>query len=161
METKIQFKLLVLNGPNLNLLGSRETDLYGKATLMDIERLCRDKARSLGSDLDFFQSNHEGILVDRIQQAKSSIDLIVINPAAFTHTSVAIRDALLAVEIPVIEVHLSNIHKREPFRRHSYISDIALGQVVGLGPEGYGFAVEAGIGYLKTNETFKNSLSDV
>lgn len=141
-------RLLVLNGPNLNLLGSRETDLYGRATLTDIENQCRKQIQGMDVTLDFFQSNHEGGLVDRIQQARGKIDLIIINPAAYTHTSVAIRDALLAVEIPVIEVHLSNIHKREPFRHHSYISDIALGQIVGLGPDGYRFAIEAGLGYL-------------
>ena len=138
-------RLLVLNGPNLNLLGQRETGIYGRAALADIEEMCRNHARTLGAELDFFQSNHEGALVDWIQNARGDIDLIIINPAAFTHTSVAIRDALLAVEIPVIEVHLSNIYRREPFRRHSYISDIAVGQITGLGPDGYRFAVEAGI----------------
>ncbi|MEO5364023.1 MAG: type II 3-dehydroquinate dehydratase [Magnetococcus sp. DMHC-8] len=147
--------LLVLNGPNLNLLGTRETDLYGRATLADLEALCRAQLertlRELAAGqatLDFFQSNHEGVLVERIQQARGVVDLIILNPAAFTHTSVAIRDALLAVEIPVIEVHLSNVHKREPFRHHSYISDIALGQIVGLGPDGYRLAVDAGLHHL-------------
>ncbi|MBF0400551.1 MAG: type II 3-dehydroquinate dehydratase [Magnetococcales bacterium] len=153
-------RLLVLNGPNLNLLGLRETAIYGRTSLASIEADCRlhlDRmCRPTGQpplidaevELDFFQSNHEGVLVERIQQARGVVDLIVINPAAYTHTSVAIRDALLAVEIPVIEVHLSNIHKREPFRHHSYISDIAVGQIVGLGPDGYRFAVEAGIRHL-------------
>ncbi len=142
-----QSHLLVLNGPNLNLLGTRETGIYGRATLADIEALCR--AAAMGrAVLDCFQSNHEGVLVERIQQARGVVDLIIFNPAAFTHTSIALRDALLAVNIPVIEVHLSNIHQREPFRHHSYISDIALGQIVGLGPDGYAFAVEAGLRYL-------------
>ena len=141
-------RLLVLNGPNLNLLGSRETGIYGEMTLAGIESLCRKQVQGRGVDLDFFQSNHEGVLVERIQQAQSLIDLIIINPAAYTHTSVAIRDALLAVNIPVIEVHLSNIYKREPFRHHSYIRDIAIGNIVGFGPEGYSFAIEAGIRYL-------------
>ena len=143
-----------MNGPNLNLLGTRETDIYGQTTLADIETICQEHIRKQGHGqnitLGFFQSNHEGVLVEHIQQARGAVDLIIINPAAYTHTSVAIRDALLAVNIPVIEVHLSNIHKREPFRHHSYISDIALGQIVGLGPDGYRFAVEAGIRHLST-----------
>lgn len=156
-----QMRLLVINGPNLNLLGIRETGLYGRATLADIESLCRaqlDRLIRESADLslplsaqvtlDFFQSNHEGALVECIQQARNRVDLIIFNPAAYTHTSIALRDALLAVDIPVIEVHLSNIHQREPFRHHSYISDIAVGQIVGLGPDGYRFAVEAGIRYL-------------
>lgn len=151
-------RLLILNGPNLNLLGMRETGIYGRTTLADVEADCRlyvaERLQQSGTapevHLDFFQSNHEGVLVDRIQQSRGVVDLIIINPAAYTHTSIAIRDALLAVEIPVIEVHLSNIHKREPFRHHSYISDIAVGQIVGLGPDGYRFAIEAGIRYLST-----------
>jgi 3-dehydroquinate dehydratase-2 len=150
-------RLLVLNGPNLNLLGMREPETYGRTTLADIETLCRaqferliqESARSSGeATLEFFQSNHEGVLVEYIQQARQRVDLIIFNPAAFTHTSIAIRDALLAVDLPVIEVHLSNIHKREPFRHHSYISDIAVGQIVGLGPDGYRLAVEAAVRYL-------------
>ncbi|MEO5355179.1 MAG: type II 3-dehydroquinate dehydratase [Magnetococcus sp. XQGC-1] len=150
-------RLLVLNGPNLNLLGMREPETYGRTTLADIETLCRaqfarllqESARPSGeATLEFFQSNHEGVLVEYIQQARQRVDLIIFNPAAFTHTSVAIRDALLAVDLPVIEVHLSNIHKREPFRHHSFISDIALGQIVGLGPDGYRLAVEAAVRYL-------------
>ncbi|MBF0160701.1 MAG: type II 3-dehydroquinate dehydratase [Magnetococcales bacterium] len=142
--------LLVLNGPNLNLLGSREPETYGRVTLADVERLCRQRLAQLSASatLDFFQSNHEGVLVERIQQARERVDLIIFNPAAFTHTSIAIRDALLAVNIPVIEVHLSNIYKREPFRHHSYVSDIALGQIAGLGADGYRFAVEAAVHHL-------------
>ncbi|MBF0437107.1 MAG: type II 3-dehydroquinate dehydratase [Magnetococcales bacterium] len=141
--------ILILNGPNLNLLGLREPGVYGVATLADIERDCRKKAEELGATLDFFQSNHEGVLVDRIQAALVDTDLIIINPAAFTHTSVALRDALLAVKLPVIEVHLSNIHRREPFRHHSYIADIALGQISGLGAIGYHLAVMAAVHYLR------------
>lgn len=141
--------ILILNGPNLNLLGLREPGLYGVTTLADIEQDCRKKADELGATLDFFQSNHEGILVDRIQAAMTDTDLIIINPAALTHTSVAIRDALLAVKLPVIEVHLSNIHRREPFRHHSYISDIALGQITGLGALGYLLAIEAALHHLQ------------
>ena len=142
-------RLLVINGPNLNLLGTREASIYGRDTLADIERMCRDLARTLGAELDFFQSNHEGVLVERIQEARGRADLIIINPAAFTHTSIAIRDALLAVDLPVIEVHLSNVHKREPFRHHSYISDIALGQIIGFGPDGYRHAIEAGVSHIR------------
>ncbi|MBF0456222.1 MAG: type II 3-dehydroquinate dehydratase [Magnetococcales bacterium] len=141
--------MLVLNGPNLNLLGQRESAIYGTTTLADIEVSCREKGKLLGVNLAFFQSNHEGALVDRIQQARGEVDLIIINPAAYTHTSVAIRDALLAVGLPVIEVHISNIHKRESFRQHSYIADIAVGQVVGLGPQGYLLALDGGVTYLQ------------
>ncbi|MBF0185249.1 MAG: type II 3-dehydroquinate dehydratase [Magnetococcales bacterium] len=152
--------VLVLNGPNLNLLGEREAGIYGRVRLADIEADCRARWQQLlpatvagRATLDFFQSNHEGVLVDRIQEARGRVDLIVFNPAAFTHTSVALRDALLAVAIPVIEVHISNIHQREPFRHHSYISDIALGQIVGLGAAGYRLAVEAAVGYLSARDT--------
>ncbi|MBF0627533.1 MAG: type II 3-dehydroquinate dehydratase [Magnetococcales bacterium] len=139
-----KWRILVINGPNLNLLGQRETGIYGALTLADIETACRRKADTLGIAIDFFQSNHEGALVERIQAAAGVHDWIVINPAAYTHTSVAIRDALLAVNIPTIEVHLSNIHRREPFRHHSYVSDIAVGVIAGLGAEGYLYALEAG-----------------
>ncbi|MBF0422678.1 MAG: 3-dehydroquinate dehydratase, partial [Magnetococcales bacterium] len=115
----------------------------------DIERDCRSAAQALGATCDFFQSNHEGALVDRIQGAMGQTDLIIINPAAFTHTSVAIRDALLATSLPVIEVHLSNVYRREPFRHHSYIADIALGQITGLGALGYRLAIEAGVHHLR------------
>ncbi|MEO5377606.1 MAG: type II 3-dehydroquinate dehydratase [Magnetococcus sp. DMHC-6] len=144
-----RYHLLILNGPNLNLLGQREAGIYGRVTLTEIEQQCREVAQKLEAELNFFQSNHEGKLVDRIQQAYQKEDLIIINPAAYTHTSIAIRDALLAVSLPIIEVHLSNVHKREPFRHKSFISDIALGQIVGLGPIGYRFAIEAGILHLK------------
>ncbi|MBF0427928.1 MAG: type II 3-dehydroquinate dehydratase [Magnetococcales bacterium] len=148
MSNQRRWQILILNGPNLNLLGRREAGIYGNQTLADIESACRQRAEILGVDLDFFQSNHEGHLVERIQNASGKTDWIIINPAAYTHTSVAIRDALLAVSIPVIEVHLSNIHRREAFRHHSYISDIAEGVIAGLGADGYLYALDAGVSRL-------------
>ncbi|MBF0348368.1 MAG: type II 3-dehydroquinate dehydratase [Magnetococcales bacterium] len=143
------WRILMLNGPNLNLLGRREPAVYGATTLDEIERDCRVVAAEWGADLDFFQSNHEGVLVDRIGAALGHVDLIIINPAALTHTSIAIRDALLAVGLPVIEVHLSNIYRREPFRHHSHVADIALGQISGFGALGYRLAIEAGVRHLQ------------
>ena len=131
------------------MLGQRESTIYGTTTLGDIETSCRKKAADLGVALDWYQSNHEGELVDKIQAALGNYDLIIINPAAYTHTSIAIRDALLAVAIPVIEVHISNIHKREDFRKKSTISDIAIGQIVGMGPQGYLLALDGGVTYLQ------------
>ncbi|MBF0191468.1 MAG: type II 3-dehydroquinate dehydratase [Magnetococcales bacterium] len=142
------WRILVINGPNLNLLGRRETGIYGAMTLADIESACRRKAESLGVEIDFHQSNHEGELVERIQAAMGVVDGIIINPAAYTHTSIAIRDALLAVNLPVMEVHLSNIHRREAFRHHSYISDIAEGVIAGLGADGYLYALDAVVRHL-------------
>ncbi len=130
-------RVLVLHGPNLNLVGSREPGIYGRETLADIERRLHELASELGVALETFQSNSEGKLVDRIQAARESADAIVINAGAYTHTSVAIRDALLATELPVIEVHLSNTYKREAFRHRSLIADIAVGQIVGFGAESY------------------------
>lgn len=131
-------QILVLHGPNLNLLGSREPTVYGTVTLAQIDADLANIATVAGSTLHSFQSNHEGALVDRIQAARGDgTDFIIINPAAYTHTSVAIRDALAAVALPFIEVHLSNVHKRERFRHHSYFSDLAVGVVCGLGPAGY------------------------
>jgi 3-dehydroquinate dehydratase-2 len=141
--------VLVLHGPNLNLLGSREPEIYGRETLSDIDRRLRASARSVGIGLQCFQGNHEGALVERIHQAKAEgIGFIIINPAAFTHTSIALRDALSAVRIPFIEVHLSNVHAREPFRQHSYLSDIALGTICGLGSRGYDLALSYALGRL-------------
>ena len=135
-------RILVLHGPNLNLLGTREPAIYGALTLADIEARLVEQAQTRGATLTSFQSNHEGVLVDRIQQARlDGTEFIVINPAAFTHTSVAIRDAFAAVALPFIEVHLSNVHKREPFRHHSYLSDLAVGVIAGLGADGYEAAV--------------------
>jgi 3-dehydroquinate dehydratase-2 len=136
-------KLLLLNGPNLNLLGTREPDVYGAATLADIEQAAIAQAEAAGATLACFQSNHEGALVDRIHAARlEGVDAIVINPAAFTHTSVALRDALAGVAIPFVEVHISNIHQREEFRHHSFLSAIALGTICGLGTDGYRFAID-------------------
>ena len=138
--------ILVVQGPNLNLLGSREPEVYGKTTLEDIHRKLEQLAKSHAVSLDTFQSNHEGELIDRIQKAKQDgVNFIIINPGAFTHTSVALRDVLAGVAIPFIEVHLSNIHQREEFRKHSYLSDIAIGVICGLGALGYELAMTAAI----------------
>ena len=132
----------VIHGPNLNLLGTREPETYGSTTLGDINRQLESDAQSFGLRLHSFQSNHEGALVDHIQQAKSQqVQFIIINPAAYTHTSVAIRDALAAVDLPFIEVHLSNVHRREAFRHRSFLSDLATGVIAGLGAEGYRLAL--------------------
>jgi 3-dehydroquinate dehydratase-2 len=136
-------KLLLLNGPNLNLLGTREPAVYGSETLADVERAATAQAAAAGATLVCFQSNHEGALIDRIHAAKAEgTDAIVINPAALTHTSVGLRDAFSAVEIPFVEVHISNIYQREEFRHHSYLSAIALGTICGLGTDGYRFAID-------------------
>ncbi len=136
-------KLLLLNGPNLNLLGSREPEIYGFASLADIELSAKKQAEVAGAELIAFQSNHEGALIDRIHAARlEKIDAIVINPGGLTHTSVALRDALTGVAIPFIEVHISNIHQREPFRQHSYLSDVAKGVICGLGTDGYRLAID-------------------
>jgi 3-dehydroquinate dehydratase-2 len=138
--------ILVIQGPNLNLLGSREPEVYGKTTMDDIHQKLGEIAKAHAIDLNTFQSNHEGELIDRIQKAKQDgIDFIIINPGAFTHTSVALRDALAGVAIPFTEVHLSNIHQREEFRKHSYLSDIATGVICGLGAIGYELALLAAI----------------
>lgn len=136
-------RILVLHGPNLNLLGSREPDVYGALTLHEIDARLQAAATQRGVTLECYQSNHEGALVDRIQGGASSVAGILINPAALTHTSVALRDALLAVKLPVVEVHLSNIYRREAFRQHSYISDIALGVVSGFGAQSYLLGLDA------------------
>lgn len=136
--------VLLLNGPNLNLLGTREPEVYGKTTLEDITRRMGTLAKDAGILLETFQSNHEGELIDRVQKAKKDgIGFIIINPGGFTHTSVALRDALAGVAIPFIEVHLSNIHQREEFRKHSYFSDLAMGVICGLGAQGYELALRA------------------
>jgi len=135
-------QLLVLHGPNLNLLGTREPGLYGSSTLAEIDGALQHQAASLGVALASFQSNHEGALVDRIHQARGHCDGILINAAAYTHTSVAIRDALLAVEIPFVELHLSNTHAREPFRNHSTLADKAIGVICGFGPTSYRLALD-------------------
>ena len=134
--------ILVINGPNLNLLGTREPELYGSTTLDQIHWNLQTMAGSAGHQLDYFQSNAEHELINRIHQAgQDGVNFVIINPAAFTHTSIALRDALLGVGIPFVEVHLSNIHRREPFRHHSYFSDVAEGVIAGLGPAGYELAL--------------------
>lgn len=138
-------RILVLNGPNLNLLGLREPTHYGSNTLEHIVATLRENAEKAGVELEHLQSNREYELIEAIHQAHGNVDFIIINPAAFTHTSVAIRDALLGVAIPFIEVHLSNVHAREPFRHHSYLSDKAQGVICGLGAQGYEFALSAAI----------------
>ena len=138
--------ILVIQGPNLNLLGTREPEVYGKTTMADIHLRLGEIAKTQLIHLGTFQSNHEGELIDRIQQAKQEgVDFIIINPGAFTHTSVALRDAFAGIAIPFIEVHLSNIHQREEFRKHSYLSDIATGVICGLGAIGYELALQAAI----------------
>jgi 3-dehydroquinate dehydratase II len=141
--------ILVLNGPNLNLLGVREPDTYGRETLADIEEACLERAADLDLTVDFRQSNHEGQLVDWIQEARENADGIILNAGAYTHTSIAILDALRASELPVIEVHLSNIHRREGYRRHSYVSEAAQGMICGFGAHGYLLALEAMIQLVK------------
>ena len=138
-----QATILILNGPNLNMLGVREPDVYGSETLADIEAACRKRAKALGVSVDFRQSNNEGELVTWIQDARTSADALIINAGAFTHTSVALLDALTILDIPVIELHLSNIYAREPFRHQSYISRAADGLICGFGAQGYDLALDA------------------
>lgn len=142
-------KILVMNGPNLNLLGTREPGVYGQATLKEISSRLEEVALELGVEVDFFQSNHEGELVDMIQEARLSADAVLINPGAYTHTSIAMRDAFSSVSLPFVEVHLSNVHSREEFRRKSYFSDIALGTVVGFGPLSYELGLRGLVARLK------------
>ena len=142
-------RIAVLNGPNLNLLGQREPEVYGRTTLPEIEALVREAARAHGVELDWFQTNHEGALVDAVQALRGRVDGALINAAALTHSSLALRDALLAVRVPFVELHLSNIFAREPERRHSIIADLALGMVTGFGPQSYLLALEALMGRLR------------
>ena len=144
--------VLVINGPNLNLLGTREPEIYGRTTLQDINRELIALGTELGIRVESCQSNSEGALVDRIQQARGNVDLIIINPAAYTHTSIAIRDALTAIEVPIIELHLSNVYKREPFRHHSTIADVVEARLMGFGAEGYLLALRAAAKMLKKEE---------
>lgn len=141
-------RVVVLNGPNLNLLGTREPAVYGQQTLADVEQRCRRAAADVGLEVDFRQTNHEGQLVDWLQEAGTAVvrgDVVgvVLNPGAYTHTSVAIADAVVGASVPVVEVHLSNVHAREPFRRHSYLSPVARGVIAGLGVRGYELAVRS------------------
>ncbi len=135
--------IAVLNGPNLNMLGLRQPEIYGAATLDDVEAMCAEAAEGLDLAIDFRQTNGEGELVGWVQECRGRADGIVINPGAYTHTSVALMDALLTTELPVIEVHISNIHRREEFRHHSYVSRVAVGVIAGLGVRGYAFALQA------------------
>jgi 3-dehydroquinate dehydratase-2 len=143
-------KILVVHGPNLNLLGKREPDVYGTQTLSDIDADLTAVAKTLGVEIDCFQSNHEGELIDRIQEAIGRDSGILINPGGFTHSSVALRDALAATTLPIVEVHLSNVYAREAFRQISYVSPIALGVISGLGARGYRFGLEALVGHLQS-----------
>lgn len=146
--------IMVLNGPNLNLLGSREPAQYGYETLADVEVMCRDAAKELGHEIDFRQSNHEGVLIDYIHEAgrrirEGEVLGVVFNPGAYTHTSIALHDAIKGAEVPVIEVHISNVHARESFRHHSYISPVAAGIVVGMGVQGYVLGIQGLVYKLK------------
>jgi 3-dehydroquinate dehydratase-2 len=143
-----RLRILVVHGPNLNLLGTREPDVYGRTTLAEIDGLLAARAKEAGCDLSCIQSNHEGVLIDRIQQAMGDSDAILINPAGLSHTSVSLRDALAATGLPVVEVHLSNVFARESFRHHSYVSGVALGVISGLGVRGYLLGLDALIGRL-------------
>jgi 3-dehydroquinate dehydratase II len=148
--TTLNARILVLHGPNLNLLGTREPDVYGHTTLADIHAVMEARAHAVGVQIESFQSNSEGGLIDRVQAAGAEgIEFIIINPGGYTHTSVALRDALAAVRIPFIEVHLSNIHARETFRQHSYFSEIAVGTICGLGAQGYALALEAALARIR------------
>ena len=144
--------ILLLHGPNLNLLGTREPEIYGRESLADIDRQLQQTAARAGVELQSFQSNSEGALIDRIHSVRDQARYIIFNPGGYTHTSVALRDALLAVGIPFIEVHLSNIHQREPFRQHSYFSDIAAGVICGFGSQGYSHALQQAISHLQQGD---------
>lgn len=153
-------KLLVLHGPNLNLLGEREPGIYGRTTLAEIDDALRSDAHAAGHGLESLQSNAEHVLIDRVQAARSDgTTIILINPAGLTHTSVALRDALAAVALPFIEVHLSNPHAREPFRKHSYFSDLALGVVAGFGADSYRFAMKGALAWIDKHAAARTSLS--
>ncbi len=143
-------RILLLHGPNLNMLGRREPTVYGRQTLADIETAAKQLAGELGVEIESFQSNAEGDLVTRIQQAPERFDAIVFNPGAYTHTSVALRDAVLSVGLPVVEVHLSNVHKREEFRRHSFLADVVEGQILGFGADSYLLGLRAAVSLLRS-----------
>jgi len=145
-------KILIINGPNINMLGQREKDIYGDASYEELNEKLKENAGKLGMELDIFQSNHEGGIVDRIQTAADEYPLIILNAGAFTHTSIAIRDALLAVDIPFIEVHISNVFSREEFRQVSYLSDIAEGVIAGFGAYSYFLALDAASGFFASTE---------
>jgi 3-dehydroquinate dehydratase-2 len=142
-------RIAVLNGPNLNLLGQREPEVYGRTTLPEIETMVREAAQRLGAEIDWFQTNHEGALIDAVQGLRGRVDGALINAAALTHSSLGLRDAVLAVQVPFVELHLSNIFAREPERRHSVIADLAVGMVTGFGPQSYLLALQALVGRLR------------
>ncbi|KAH8655260.1 catabolic 3-dehydroquinase [Xylariales sp. PMI_506] len=145
--------ILLINGPNLNLLGTREPHIYGSTTLADVEAAAKEQGAGLGVTVSSFQSNHEGAIVDRLHQARvEGVDAVVINPAAYTHTSVAIRDALLGIDVPFVEIHVSNVHAREAWRHHSYFSDKAVAVICGLGVYGYHAAIEFAAKHMKLKE---------
>jgi 3-dehydroquinate dehydratase-2 len=150
-------RILVVHGPNLNLLGQRERQIYGQTSLAEIHQRLSECAQQAGHVVEMWQSNHEGELVDYVQRHGPQADILIINPAAYTHTSVAMRDAILAVNIPTIEVHLSNVHRREAFRRHSYVADIAVGQVAGFGPYSYLLALHAACHWLRQQQEAASS----
>lgn len=144
--------LLILNGPNLNLLGTRQPEVYGSTTLDDIEATCRGYATAIGIGLDFLQSNHEGAMIDAIHGARGTSDGLILNAGAYTHSSIALMDAVLSTEIPTIELHLSNVHAREPFRHQSYIARAAIGLICGFGARGYTLAIDAMLDHLETRK---------
>ncbi len=141
--------MLILNGPNLNLLGTRQPEIYGSTTLSDIEAMCRAHGERIGVTLDFVQSNHEGVLIDALHAARRSKDGAILNAGAYTHTSIALMDAVRSAELPVVELHLSNIHARESYRHHSYISPVAIGLICGFGARGYTLAMDALFSHLE------------
>ena len=143
-----KYSILVVNGPNLNMLGVREPEIYGHETLKDLEKMLQNVANELDVKIEFYQSNHEGDIVDTIQQSYKKVDFILLNAGAYTHTSVAIRDALAGIDMPFYEIHISNVHKREEFRHHSFLSDVAVGVIVGFGLDGYEFALRGAVRYL-------------
>lgn len=148
ISERMRCHILILNGPNLNLLGTRQPEVYGTTTLSDIEDACERQAKALGVQISFMQSNHEGALVDAIHAARGTHDGIILNAGAYTHTSIALMDAIASVALPVIELHLSNVHAREEFRHTSYISKVALGVIAGFGAGGYPLALSAMVGHL-------------
>ena len=143
-----KYSILVVNGPNLNMLGVREPEIYGHETLKDLEKMLQNVADELDVKIEFYQSNHEGDIVDTIQQSDKKVAFILLNAGAYTHTSVAIRDALAGIDMPFYEIHISNVHKREEFRHHSFLSDVAVGVIVGFGLDGYEFALRGAVRYL-------------
>ena len=145
----MSYKIAVFNGPNLNLLGTREPETYGHDTLATIEKRCHQTGESCGATIEFLQTNHEGELIDRIQACRGKADAIVLNAAAWTHTSVAIRDAVTAVNLPLYEVHITNVHKRDAFRHHSFLSDVSVGVICGFGIQGYEYAIRQAVVNLK------------